>query len=333
VRNHDPLSQPATSRDGAQRALVLGCNGQDGSFLVEHLLRRGYEVTGVSRQEHPRYNAGRFSYAALDLRRADALRDLLNERRPHLIFHVAAVHGEAGTRYEAIWQDMLAVNVGATHVCLEYLRTCRPQGGLLYAGSGKIFGPDYPRRMTERSRTRSSCLYTVAKNASRELIACYRRDHAIRASVLHLFNHESERRGSNFFIPTLVCALECALSSRTSSTEIDTLQFYCDWGAAEEYMDIAVDVAERALGNDMIVATGRTWWAADLARELFARHGLDYRRHLRERRTRSEGAPPYRVSVERLRSLIGRVPELEAIDVCSNMLVALHPRAQAGARH
>jgi len=324
VSNHDPLLQPAAGRDAAQRALVLGSNGQDGSFLVEHLLRRGYQVTGVSRQERPRYNAGRFSYVALDLRRADALRDLLDQRRPHLIFHVAAVHGEAGTRYEAIWQDMLAVNVGATHVCLEYLRTCCPQGGLLYAGSGKIFGPDYPRRMTERSRTRSSCLYTVAKNASRELIACYRRDHAIRASVLHLFNHESERRGPNFFMPTLAGALDRALAGGNSRIEIDTLQFYCDWGSAEEYMDIATDVAERALGNDVIVATGRTWLAADLARELFARHGLDYRCHLAERGVRREHLQPFRVSVNKLRALIGRVPTLGAVDVCEKMLAALH---------
>jgi GDPmannose 4,6-dehydratase len=329
VATYDPLQQPVTGRDGAPCALVLGCNGQDGSFLVGHLLRRGYEVTGVSRQERPRYNAGRFSHVVLDLRRPDALRDLLDQRRPRLIFHVAAVHGEAGTRYEAIWEDMLAVNVGATHVCLEYLRTCCPQGGLLYAGSGKIFGPAYPRRVTERSRTRSSCLYTVAKNASRELIACYRRDHAIRASVLHLFNHESERRGPNFFMPTLVGALDCALAGRNCRVEIDTLQFYCDWGSAEEYMDIAADIAERALGHDVIVATGRTWLAADLARELFARHGLDYRRHLAERGVRRGHLRPFRVSVNKLCALIGRVPALGAVEVCEKMLVALRVLQQA----
>jgi GDPmannose 4,6-dehydratase len=311
------------------RALVLGCNGQDGSFLVEHLLRRGYEVTGVSRQERPRCNAGRFNYVALDLRRADALRDALDRLRPHLIFHVAAVHGEAGTRYEAIWQDMLAVNVGATHVCLEYLRTRCPQGGLVYAGSAKVFGPAYPRLITERSRTRSSCLYTVAKNASRELIACYRRDHGIRASVLHLFNHESERRRENFFMPTLAHALDRALAGANSRIEIDTLQFHCDWGSAEEYMDIAIDVAERALGDDVIVATGRTWLAADLAREAFARRGLDYRSHLAERGGKSEAPRPFRVSVEKLAGLIGRVPALGALDVCEKMLAALRVPQQA----
>jgi GDPmannose 4,6-dehydratase len=321
-KRHSP-KLAATGRDGSTRALVLGCNGQDGSFLVEHLLRRGFGVSGASRQERPRWNAGRFDYVALDLRRADALRDLLDRLRPKLIFHVAAVHGEAGSRYEAIWQDMLAVNVGATHVCLEYLRTRCPHGGLVYAGSAKIFGPAYPRLISERSRARSSCLYTVAKNASRDLIACYRCDHGIKASVLHLFNHESERRPPSFFIPTLVGALDRVLSGAKAKVEIDTLQFYCDWGSAEEYMDIATDVAERALGNDVIVATGHTWLAADLARELFARHGLDYRRHLAERGVRREHLQPFRVSVNKLRALIGRVPTLGAVDVCEKMLAAL----------
>jgi GDPmannose 4,6-dehydratase len=315
----------------ARCALVLGCNGQDGSYLVEHLLRRGYEVAGVSRQEQPRYHVGaeKFCYRALDLRRAGELGALLDALRPQLIFHVAAVHGEAGTRYETIWQDMLAVNVGATHVCLEYLRMRCPQGGLVYAGSGKIFGPVYPRLVTERSRSRSSCLYTVAKNASRDLIDCYRRDHGIRASILHLFNHESERRAPGFFIPMLVCALHRALSGSNSRVEIDTLKFYCDWGSAAEYMDIAADIAERVLGNDVIIATGRTWLARDLADEVFRRHGLDYREHLIERAAARSPPQPYRVSVDRLSGLLGRVPAVGAVDVCEKMLAALNPRQQS----
>jgi GDPmannose 4,6-dehydratase len=315
----------------AKCALVLGCNGQDGSYLVEHLLCRGYEVAGVSRQEKPRYSVDgeKFHYHALDLRRAGELGTLLDALRPHLIFHVAAVHGEAGTRYEAIWQDMLAVNVGATHVCLEYLRTRCPQGGLVYAGSGKIFGPVYPPVVSESSHSHSSCLYTVAKNASRDLIDCYRRDHGIRASVLHLFNHESERRPSNFFMPTLACALRRARSDDDARVEMDTLQFYCDWGSAEEYMDIAADIAERTLGNDIILATGRTWSAAELAQAVFSRHGLDYRKHLIERTAVQLPAQPFRVCVDRLAGMLGRVPAVGALEVCEKIAAAAPPRRES----
>jgi GDPmannose 4,6-dehydratase len=175
-----------------------------------------------------------------------------------------------------------------------------------------------------------SCLYTVAKNASRDLIQCYRRDHGIKASVLHLFNHETERRPPSFFMPTLACALRRALSDSDSRAEIETLQFFCDWGSAEEYMDIAADIAERALGNDVILATGRTWSAAELAQAVFSRHGLDYRKHLIERTAVPEPQRPFRVSVERLASLIGRVPALNAVSVCEKMAAALRLVRQAG---
>ena len=306
------------------RALVLGCNGQDGSYLVQHLLRRGYEVVGVSRQPQAAYRVAgaAFHHASLDLRHADELRGLLETLRPRFIFHVAAVHGEAGSRYEPIWQDMLAVNVGATHVCLEYLRTQRPDGGLVYAGSCKTFGPVYPRVVTEKSRQTSPCLYSVTKNASRELIDVYRRDHGTRASVLHLFNHESERRAASFFIPTLVSALRDALVDKDHRVEVATLRFYCDWGSAEEYMDIAIDVAERALGEDFILATGHTRSGENLAKELFARHGLDHRAHLIERLVPNETARPFRASVGKLAAALGRRPAVGIVEVCEKMLAA-----------
>jgi GDPmannose 4,6-dehydratase len=295
---------------------------------VEHLLRRGYDVAGVARQPQPayRFEGGAFRYVCLDLRDPDGLSRLLETLRPRFIFHVAAVHGEAGSRYEPVWQDMLAVNVGATHVCLEYLRTRSPEGGLVYAGSCKTFGPVYPRVVTEKSHQGSPCLYTVTKNASRELIDCYRRDHGTRASVLHLFNHESERRAASFFIPTLVSALHGALIDKDHRVEVATLRFYCDWGSAEEYMDIAIDVAERAPGQDLIIATGHTRSGESLAKELFARHGLDHRAHVIERRVPNEAARPFRASVDKLAAVLGRTPAVGIVEVCEKLLAELSAR-------
>jgi GDPmannose 4,6-dehydratase len=299
---------------------------------VEHLLRRGYEVVGAARQPQAAYRvAGEaFRYVSLDLRHADGLSKLLVTVRPRFIFHVAAVHGEAGSRYEPIWQDMLAVNVGATHVCLEYLRTRCPEGGLVYAGSCKTFGPVYPRVVTEKSRQTSPCLYSVTKNASRELIDVYRRDHGTRASVLHLFNHESERRAASFFVPTLVSALRGALADKRHRVEVASLRFYCDWGSAEEYMDIAVDVAERALGQDFILATGHTHTGESLAKELFARHGLDHRVHVIERRVPNEAARHFRASVDKLAKALGRRPVVSIVEVCEKILAAGNASANKG---
>ena len=322
------------ARRTAKRALVLGCNGQDGSYLVEHLLRRGYDVTGISRQRRFRYAMpGRsFRYVSLDLRQPRRLARALTNIAPDVIFHMAAVHGEAGSKYERNWQDMLAVNVGAAHICLEYLRNERAGARLVYAGSCKIFGPVYPRVVNERSPSRASCLYTVTKIAAHDLIACYRRDHGLKVAVLHLFNHESVRRGPGFLFPTLISALDNAIKNPHYRSELNTLQFYGDWGSAQEYMDIAVDIAEKAPEQDVIIATGRTWKASDLVQKLFKRHGLDYRRHLIERGLEVAPNRDFRVSTAKLKRLIGRVPREDALVLSKRMLSALTRAPVEGSR-
>ena len=311
-----------------KRALVLGSNGQDGSYLVEHLLRRGYSVIALSRQRSARTGADHplCQSVCQDLRRIAEFVELLTTLRPDVIFHFAAVHGRSGTRYEAVWQDMLAVNVEVVHGCLEYLRNHQPDGVLIYAGSSKIFGPNLPPLITEQSLRSSTCLYTVTKNAALDLIECYRRDHGIKASVLHFFHHESERRGKEFFIPKLVAGLHTALLDNAHRTEFDTLQFHSDWGSAREYMDIVVDLAERSPTSDAIVATGRTVLARTLAQQLFARHGLDYRAHLSERREGDPTDRPFQVSTDGLAGLIGRVPTVGILEVCETILTALRRR-------
>ena len=87
-------------------------------------------------------------------------------------------------------------------------------------------------------------------------------------------------------------------------------------------MDIAIDVAERALGEDFILATGRTRSGDNLAKELFARHGLDHRAHVIERRVPNEAARPFRASVDKLAAALGRSPVVGIVEVCEKILAA-----------
>jgi len=124
-----------------KRSLVLGVNGQDGSYLAETLLRRGHEVTGVGRDADSRYVAptARFRYVPFDLRDVESLPRLVHEAEPDFAFHAAAVHGAAGFQYEELWRDMLAVNVATLHALLEHARKSRRSLRIIYAGSAKIF--------------------------------------------------------------------------------------------------------------------------------------------------------------------------------------------------
>src|ERR1039458_1592809 len=90
------------------RSVILGVNGQDGSYLAEALLRRGHEVIGLGRDEVSRYVpvSPKFRYLQIDLRNADALARFVNEASPEQAFHFAAVHGAAGFEYEPAWRDV-----------------------------------------------------------------------------------------------------------------------------------------------------------------------------------------------------------------------------------
>jgi GDPmannose 4,6-dehydratase len=111
-----------------RKALVLGVNGQDGSYLAEGLLRRGYEVTGIGRQQRSRHIGPTdfFHYVIVDLSDASKLDAVLRHDDFDVVFHVAAVHGSSGFSYEPIWRNMMEVNVLALHVLLEHARVRRP---------------------------------------------------------------------------------------------------------------------------------------------------------------------------------------------------------------
>lgn len=309
--------------------LVLGMNGQDGSFLAEGLLSRGYNVVGVDRQKSSKYHIenSNFCYKELDLRNAEALYTLLFHTRPDVIFHFAGVHGSAGTGYEPVWQDMLAVNTGSVQVLLEYLRIEAPKAKLIYAGSGKVFGPMYPGFITERSKMRASCLYTITKMAAKDLILYYRVCHGINGSTLYLFNHESERRPKDFFIPKIIEILVHAIHDQDYKGSVATLDFDCDWGSAEEYMDIVVDISEQVVGDDFILGTGKTWNARCFVDTLFQSYGLNYQQHVSSAKREIGLNPsdaPYHVVIEKLKSVIHRTPQRTIIDVCNTILQKNH---------
>jgi GDPmannose 4,6-dehydratase len=303
------------------KALVLGVNGQDGSYLAEALCARGHAVIGAGRQDKARWPREGIAYSQCDIADPDALLGLLRGVAPGIVFHMAAIHGAAGFSYESVWRQAHAVNTLSVQAILEYIRNEKPSCGLVYASSAKAFGPDMPARIDEDSPRRSTCIYTVTKNATRDLIDYYRVRHGVAASVLYLFNHESPRRPKEYFVPRVAGALAAALAGK-APTSLLSLDFVSDWGDAREYMDIAIDVAEHGLGQDYIVATGQTWTGRDMVRQLFARRGLDYVAHVTETKPVSGPVSQYRADNARLRAHIGRVPTHSVLDVCEDILRA-----------
>ena len=308
------------------RALIIGSNGQDGTFLVRHLLRKAYQVAGVARQGASRWliESPEFKYYSIDLREVGLLSSVLKDLRPDLIFHVAAVHTSAGGTYETVFGDVLKVNVGSVHEVLEYLRE-QSDARFLYASSCKVFGFPLPSRINESTPIFNQDLYSISKNAAGHLIDYYRKNHAVLASIVYLFNHESELRPDDFFIPTIVRCLASALNDSSHITQVNSLEFYCDWGSAEEYSDIMVDMATKAPGDDFLLASGRCVYARDFVNELFSLYGLNYANHIRERiATSSPSQHKYSVDLTKLEGEVRRLPEVTILEVSKRILSLIY---------
>jgi GDPmannose 4,6-dehydratase len=306
-----------------KRAIVIGANGQDGHFLVKHLLRRGYKVVGLGRQAESRWDHGTevYEYRHVDLRVDGALMFALEQVQPEIIFHVAAVHTSAGGKYEEIFSEVLKVNTGSVHSVLEYLRK-KGNGQLLYASSGKVFGKEPPERIDEDTQTKNDCLYSLSKNTSSNIVNYYRKHHEVTASIVYPFNHESEFRPRDFFIPIVIDSLATALREPGFTREVKTLDFYCDWGSAEEFMAIMIDIGEKAPGQDFVLGTGSCTYGRNLVESLFHEHGLDYRDVLITTGRDPSIAPrPYHVDTMRLNNHVHRVPERNILFLCREILM------------
>lgn len=299
--------------------LVLGVNGQDGSYLADAFLRRGHTVVGIGRDAASRraFPADRFRYVALDLTNAEALATLLDEVRPDVACHFAAVHGAigAGFSYEPVWRELMQVNVFALHALLEHARVSSPGMRIFYAGSAKVFAEPWAGILDESSPMRSTCLYGVSKLAARDLMAEYARRHAVSSTNLVLFNHDSPRRPQQFFLPTIAAALRSANKGERQPTRINTLDFRLDWSSADEIMDIVADLAFAPPVSELLVASGRTVLAREAVTEAFRRHGHDIADHIVESSPRRDPGPDFQVDISILAAVAGRRPQKTIQDI------------------
>jgi GDPmannose 4,6-dehydratase len=303
-------------------ALVIGANGQDGTFLVRHLLRREFHVVGIDIQPTSRWELQRqlFNYQSVDLRNYGNLLAIIRSVKPELIFHVAAVHTSAGGTYETLFDDVLKVNVGSVHEVLEYLRDVQ-KARFIYASSCKVFGLPLPPVVNSATRIVDQDLYSISKNSAGHLIDYYRKQHGVSATIVYLFNHESELRPEDFFIPTILRCLASALKDENHVTQVNSLEFHCDWGSAEEYSDIMIDILIKSAGTDFLLATGKSIYAKEYVNELFEEFGLRYIKHVKERSINSgQGQTPYGVDLSKLRNCIGRVPTRSILDISRDIL-------------
>ena len=301
------------------KCAVIGANGQDGSYLCDNLVARGDEVWGLAASPVARYpnSASGLHYVTIDARDAQSLSAILHEIQADEVYCFAAIHGSAGFEYEPRWADALTVNVGSVHTVVEYARTADRPVRVLYPSSSKVFIPQ--KGISSSTPKATACLYSNNKISAENLLDYYGQNHGIHTAITYFFNHESPRRGATYFIPQLVQILSSALKAKDYVNKLQSLDFYCDWGDAKEYMDFAIDILRLDAPQKVVIASGRLVYARDLAAQLFRARGLDFNDHISELHP-VQDSQAVTADTSELIALLGRKPERTIEEVCEQIL-------------
>jgi GDPmannose 4,6-dehydratase len=269
----------------SRRALITGISGQDGSYLAEFLLDKGYEVHGVVRRvalEDPHHRLRnleavrhRLQLHAASLYSYSSLAPLITRIKPDECYHLAA---ESFVNYSFDEElSSLTSNINSTYLLLAVIKDLAPECHFYFASSSEMFGAAEEFPQTERTRFRPRSPYGIGKMCGFELTRNYREKYGLHASSGILFNHESPRRGYAFLPRKVTSGVAAILAGRAQKLGLGNLDALRDWGDAREYVQAMWRMLQQPQPDDYVIATGRTRSVREFVELVFALVGLDYR--------------------------------------------------------
>lgn len=276
----------------SRRAFITGVTGQDGSYLAEFLLARGYAVHGLvrrasmfnrSRVEHlrgaPNASGGTFFLHYGDLQDATSLRRLLVETQPDEIYHLAG-QSHVGLSFEipeVTCQDVANATLGLLEIVRDLGRPVR----FYHASSSEIFGRPHSAPQDEETPLRPTSPYGCAKAFATQLGRVYRDAYGLFVCNGIAYNHESPRRGENFVTRKIsLGAARIKLGLQTELT-LGSLEGRRDWGYAPEYVEGMWRMLQQPTADDYVLATNESHSVGEFLEAAFSHVGLDYRRYVK----------------------------------------------------
>ncbi len=269
----------------SKRAIITGITGQDGSYLAELLLEKGYEVVGVVRRSSaPNFERIEHLLQRVTLRPADLLDQLslvrlIDDVRPHEFYNLAAM-----SFVPASWDQPLLTgefnSLGVTRV-LEAIRQVDPAIRLYQASSSEMFGKVREVPQTENTPFYPRSPYGVSKVFGHYITVNYRESYGLFACSGILFNHESPRRGLEFVTRKVTDGAARIKLGLADSLSLGNLEACRDWGFAGDYVRAMWLMLQQDRPDDYVVATGISHSVRDLVEAAFGHLGLDYRAHVR----------------------------------------------------
>jgi GDPmannose 4,6-dehydratase len=264
----------------ALRALVTGAGGQDGSYLAESLLERGYEVVGVVRDSSRALDhLEGVDLVEVDLLDQAALAGVLRDHGPREVYNLASPSFVPRSWDHPVETAEFAA-VGVTSL-LEAVRAVDDGIRVYQASSSEIFGEPAEVPQSESTPLAPVTPYGVAKAYGHFIIGSYRRRYGLHASAGILFNHESPRRPESFLPSKVAHAVARIASGDTADLQLGDLDAQRDWGYACDSVEAMRLMLQQDEPGDYVIATGELHSVRELVEVAFSHVGLDWRDHVR----------------------------------------------------
>ena len=274
----------------AKRALITGITGQDGSYLAELLLDKGYEVHGLIRKSST-FNTGRIDHLYQDphesgvnlflhygdLVNLEQVSNLVYNVRPEEIYHLGA-QSHVQVSFEAPEYTGDVTGLGSTRL-LEAVRRSGIDTRVYQASSSEMFGASPPPQ-NERTPFAPRSPYAAAKVYAYWMAVNYRDGAGMFAANGILFNHESPRRGETFVTRKITRAVARIRAGRQRKVYLGNLDARRDWGYAPEYVEAMWRILQQDEPDDFVIGAGESHTVRELVEEAFSYAGLDWREHV-----------------------------------------------------
>jgi GDPmannose 4,6-dehydratase len=266
------------------RAMITGITGQDGSYLAEHLLAKGYEVAGVVRRtshhsfERVEHLLDRISLVHADLLDQHSLTMAIQEVKPDEVYNLAAQSYVPTSFSQPVLTGEFTA-LGVTRI-LEAIRLAHPTARFYQASSSEMFGKVTETPQHEGTAFHPRSPYGVAKVYGHWITVNYRESYGLYAVSGILFNHESPRRGIEFVTRKVtdgVARIKLGLATKLRLGNLDARR---DWGYAGDYVDAMWRMLQQPEPRDYVIGTGVTHSVQELVDAAFSHAGLDWREHV-----------------------------------------------------
>jgi len=264
-----------------KKALVTGITGQDGSYLGELLINKGYEVYGLKRRTSlintdridKLYNHSNFKLLYFDLNDTSAIWDLMIKIQPDEIYNLAA-QSHVRVSFDIPEHTVDGIAMGTLRM-LNAMKTVCPNARFYQASSSEMFGdnPNYP--FNEESQFMPASPYACAKTFAHNLVRNYRKSYNIHASSGILFNHESPMRGETFVTRKITLAAAKIKLGLQDKLFLGNLDAKRDWGFAGDYVEAMWKMLQQDTPDDYVISTGETHTVREFLECVFSHAGLN----------------------------------------------------------